>query len=161
MNDHLERRDLRQRRNGPLQRFRRRNFMFPFFLLAPLYLIGGLLLFWWLEPLVLGPPERMTDLALIEEEVRPGEPLVIRYRIETFRRCPFRLSRYVVGAQVYVLPEISSTIASPGITEREGKIYLPPLPPGRYEFRALAEWECNPLSTYREARGPLYFEVVP
>lgn len=93
-----------------------------------------------------------------------GEPITTRWTVTQRRSCDGDVVRYLLDQRgtVWPLEVAAKPIFSKGTASLTFAFEMPAaLPPGRYEYRTIITWRCNPLTAKRQVLPAVPFEVVP
>jgi hypothetical protein len=145
---------------GCLWRYRLFNQLAIAFLTAALIAVG-LLYFWLFDRRSVIEVHRVEASKPVYVE---GEPIVMHWDLELRRRCDGEITRYIfsVDRTSWPLEMPVSAEFDLGRHRLEVPFQLPPdLTPGRFEYRVVAAWRCNPMSSRRQVLASVPFTVAP
>lgn len=111
----------------------------------------------------LRPPVQMIEARPVQELFRFGEPIAVQQHLDVSRKCQGIVSRSVVDGAGFVYPLLLATDPTIEIGENRVRVefQLPSmLGPGKYRYREVARWRCNPLTDIDQVLVDVPFTVV-
>lgn len=120
----------------------------------------GMLYVWAFDT---SPPVEVSEAKPVQELFRYGEPIAIEQHLTVDRKCQGIVSRAVVDGAGFVYPLLLATdpIIQTGDNRVRVEFKLPEiLGPGKYRYREVAQWRCNPLSDINQVLVDVPFTVV-
>lgn len=160
----MEHEDRRCRKRGAsswVHVLRRRTHWVPAVALLPFYLVTAVI-GWYAfgEPIFVGPPQELTVYETNTPVLEPGQSLGVLWAVDTHRKCPVQIDRWVENTVIHNLPRVAGTITDLGASPvRQSYLHLPKLEAGFYKFRVRVSYPCTPFYTYTIQRPDLQFEV--
>lgn len=126
--------------------------------------MGGTVGFWVLDR---QSPTVVIDAVPMNEPVRPGEDLRIKYRVQRFRSCETTIDRTLFDAdQVRVILDDIAFNSAPGPMGESVYVATVPIPrsfaTGAGRYRVATKYVCNPLQRLWPVvveNPDLYFKV--
>lgn len=123
--------------------------------------VGVGMIYWWVFDL--RPPVTVIEAKPVQELFRYGEVIAVEQHLEVRRKCQGTVSRSVVDGAGFYYPLLLASDPSIEVGDQKVRVEfaLPEiLGPGKYRYREVARWSCNPLGEIDQVLMDVPFVVV-
>lgn len=121
----------------------------------------GLTLFWAFFDQA-SPVEILSAPIVVNKTLHPGDTVLVKFDVKKIRDCPGMFHQGLIGSTTYPVGSFRTSLRLGESQEVTLPFEFPQiLPPGKYAFRVVMDFSCNPLRMITVIPADAHFEVVP